>query len=51
MAVELLMKAAQKKDPEAIAFLGNCYQQGTGVEKDDNLAIEYYLQAASLGYS
>lgn len=31
--------------------LGNCYEQGLYVEKDDNKAFEYYQISAKMGYS
>lgn len=49
-AVELLEKAATKGDPEALTYLGDCYQKGVGVERDLDIAIEHYVRAAELGY-
>jgi TPR repeat protein len=27
--------------------LGNCYEKGIGVDKDEKMAIEWYLKAAN----
>ena len=42
-----------KKDsscPQISWMLGNCYYLGKGVEKDHNLAYEYYCRGADAGY-
>ncbi|CAO3675937.1 unnamed protein product [Rhizopus stolonifer] len=51
IAFQLLQKATVKNDPEAMAFLGHCYRKGTGVDKNLDMASEYYLKSASLGYA
>lgn len=50
LAVDLLQKAAMKNDAEALAFLGDCYQKGVGVERNTETAVEHYLRSADLGY-
>ncbi|KAI8997709.1 hypothetical protein BDB01DRAFT_713438 [Pilobolus umbonatus] len=50
LAFELFQKAAMKNDPEAIAYLGDCYNKGSGTKKDLDKALEMYLHTASLGY-
>ncbi|EIE81150.1 hypothetical protein RO3G_05855 [Rhizopus delemar RA 99-880] len=51
MAFQLLTRASLKNDAEAMSFLGHCYRKGTGVDKDLDMAAEYYLKSASLGYA
>ncbi len=42
-------KAANKKYPEAMLYLGIMYELGAGVKKDYKKAIEYYKSAADKG--
>ena len=45
LAFELFQKAANYGSAAAYFIIGNCYQFGEGVEKNDKLAFEYYQQA------
>lgn len=42
--------AAEKNDAEAFHNLGYCYQDGCGVEQDDEMGFEMFKKAADLGY-
>ena len=35
---------------KAALFLGKCYNEGDGVDKDEEIALEYFQKAAELGY-
>ena len=48
--IETLKNAAEQGDAEALYQLGNCYQNGEGVEQDIEKAIEWWLKAADLGH-
>ncbi|POG81377.1 kinase-like domain-containing protein, partial [Rhizophagus irregularis DAOM 181602=DAOM 197198] len=48
-AFELYKEAAEKGDIMAIKDLGNCYQNGIGIEKDETKAFELYKEAAEKG--
>lgn len=37
-------------DPDSLCALGQCYQFGTGVDQDDDKAVEYYRRAADAGH-
>ena len=45
-AVDLLRKSAELGDGAAMASLGDCYANGTGVVKDPVEAVAWYLKAA-----
>lgn len=48
--LKLLLKAANHNDPEALAFLGDCYYYGNyGVERSYEKAFEYFQRASELG--
>jgi len=42
--------AADQDYPPALHRLGNCYLQGTGVDRDIVQAMRYYRKAADLKY-
>ena len=46
MAFELYNKAAEQGSIEAEYRLGECYDKGIGVNKDDRIAFEYYKKAS-----
>jgi TPR repeat protein len=48
--ISRLEKAAEGRDAQALHMLGAIYFEGQGVEKDEERAVEYYEQAARLGY-
>lgn len=45
-AVTLLRKAAEQNSPEAQFLLGHCYEQGTGVPRNDHAKLEWYTKSA-----
>ena len=48
-----LLKRILEIDPnhaEAINRMGNCYNNGVGVDEDEDEAMKYYLKAAELGF-
>ena len=47
-SMELIEKLAET-DPEAAAIIGLLYQNGTGIEQDDDLAEKWLLKAAESG--
>jgi len=49
-AFEWFTLAAQDEYPQGLDMVGISYQQGQGVEKDDEKAFEYYKKAAETGY-
>ncbi|KXB91570.1 tetratricopeptide repeat protein [Megasphaera hutchinsoni] len=50
-AIEGYKKKAEQGDAEAQNYLGGCYRNGKGVEKDDVKAVEWYQKAADQGYA
>ena len=44
-------KAAEQGDAMAQFNLGQCYTNGTGVEKDEQKAVEWYKKAAEQGHA
>lgn len=50
-AFTYLQKAAKQGDSQAQTFLGLCYRNGNGVEKNDSIGAEWYLKAAEQGDS
>jgi len=48
--IESLKKLADQGDAEALYQLGNCYQNGDGVEQDIKKAVEWWLKASDLGH-
>jgi TPR repeat protein len=50
-AVTQLNQAAALGHPEAQYNLGYCYQMGSGVEKDMNIAVEWYTKSAQQGFN
>ncbi|MDO9270337.1 MAG: hypothetical protein Q7T96_14630 [Methylobacter sp.] len=49
-AVYWLELAAKQQVSDAMHLLGCCYLEGSGLPKDDNLAIMWIAKAASLGH-
>lgn len=49
-ALYWLQQAAQRKNPDAMQWLGSCYLSGKGVSKDDNLGVMWIAKAASCGH-
>ena len=47
---EALKNLAEQGDTETMYQIGNCYQNGEGVEPDIEKAIEWWLKAADLGH-
>ena len=50
-AVNLFKESRRLGCTRASNNLGMCYEQGTGVERDMNEALECYMEAATQGYS
>ena len=48
-AFEYYLKAAKQGDAEAQFYLGLCYHNGDGVEKDLSEAVKWYRKAADQG--
>ena len=46
-----LYHRAEQGDADAQCNLGVCYQYGTGVEKDEQKAVEWYKKAAEQRYA
>ena len=49
-AIELLVKAGDQGSARASFILGQCYEQGRGVKRSKDKALEYYAKAANLGF-
>ncbi len=49
-AAELFAKAAQQGYPRAQVLMGECFENGYGVEKDIDKALELYRAAYDQGY-
>jgi hypothetical protein len=49
-AVRWFQKAADLEYPAALYRVGNCYLQGTGVDRDIVQAMRYYRKAADRNY-
>jgi len=43
-------QAAQQNYPDAMQWLGHCYVNGKGVQKDENLGMMWIAKAAALGH-
>ena len=50
MAVKYYQKAAEKNFDAAQYSLGYCYENGWGIVKNLEKALEYYRKAAEQGY-
>ena len=50
-AIDWLTKAKEHGNPDAMAFLGECYQLGLGIDCDRNKALELYQNAVAAGSS
>lgn len=51
IAIHWLQLSARQDYPNAMQCLGQCYASGTGVPKDDNLAIMWIAKAAAHGHA
>src|SRR6185312_363888 len=49
VSVRTYQQAAEQGDAQAQYNLGQCYRLGTGVEKDEQKAVEWYQKAAEQG--
>ncbi len=49
MAYDLALKAAELNNAEAMCFIGICYENGIGVEKNKKSAKEWYQKALDAG--
>lgn len=49
-AVELYRKAAEQGNIDAQYILGDCYENGYGVEENENEAVKWYRKAAEQGH-
>jgi TPR repeat protein len=45
-----LQQASKQDNPDAMQWLGDCYIDGKGVEKNDYLGLMWIAKAASLGH-
>lgn len=43
-------KAAEQNNSAGLYWLGECYENGVGVEKDESEALSYYRKSAELGF-
>jgi len=50
-AMYWLEQAAKQSFPDAMQWLGECYLNGLGVDKDEHLAVMWIAKAASLGHA
>ena len=50
-AIYWLELAAKQQAADAMQLLGGCYLEGSGLIKDENLALMWISKAASLGHS
>lgn len=50
-AVQLHMKWAELEDPGFLYEIGECFQYGFGMQKDDSKCFVYYTKSAHLGLS
>lgn len=48
--IESLQTLAEQGDVEAMYQIGNCYQNGEGVEQDIEKAVEWWQRAAKEGH-
>lgn len=48
--IDYLWQAASRDEPEALAKVGFCYEEGIGLTKDVALAAKWYRRAAELGF-
>ena len=46
-----ILEAAEQGDVASMNTLGECYELGTGVEKDEAKAVAWYRKAAELGFA
>lgn len=50
-AFAIFAKHAGRGDADAMTYLGICYEEGTGIDADDQKAFEWYLRGAEAGDS
>jgi TPR repeat protein len=48
---ETILTLTKQKDPDSQYLLGLIYDHGVGVEKDENMAYQLYLEATKKGHS
>lgn len=48
-AVKYLQDAVETENADAMAYLGNAYENGWGIDKNESKALELYSQAAEAG--
>jgi TPR repeat protein len=48
---ETILTLTKQKDPDSQYLLGLIYDYGVGVEKDENMAYQLYLEATKKGHS
>ena len=48
-ALRIWRKWAANDDTEAMRMIASCYDQGIGVEKDEQMTLEWYRKASELG--
>ena len=51
LAISLLSQASQQGNTTGNFYLGICYENGVGVNKDETKAINYYYTAANAGHA
>ena len=49
--MDFYQKAANKGNEEAMFALGNMYKMGKGVEKNMNIAVDWFRKAAEKGHA
>ena len=49
--MEWYRKAAEQGSTDAQIFLGEMYENGWGVDKNDSTAVQWYREAAEQGYA
>lgn len=49
-AVKWFEKAAMQGEPDSMFHLAICYDEGLGVEKDNEKSFHYLVEAANLGW-
>eukprot|EP01123_Difflugia_compressa_P010291 TRINITY_DN3733_c0_g1_i1.p1 TRINITY_DN3733_c0_g1~~TRINITY_DN3733_c0_g1_i1.p1 ORF type:complete len:320 (-),score=47.41 TRINITY_DN3733_c0_g1_i1:119-1078(-) len=50
IALDIVPKCAIEGDCEALCDLGHMYENGNGLDHDEKIAVDYYRQAAELGF-
>ena len=50
-ALALLPKCAEEGDADSMFSLGECFEHGRGVAKNEAKALEWYIRAAEIGHA